>query len=115
MSNEKKTGLFDPPPLRTTPTMAPPSDLPAAYPDAVAKLSPDLVNLTDAERSLIVTGLSIHLCLIETGDPAVRAADVEAWGDDRPRNATAKIKALTLDRMRVILAAEEIIAKLQRR
>lgn len=61
--------------------------------------------LTKQEKEAIVIGLQMRVAYIETGDPMLRASDVQ-------NGHRGKIQALSPDQMRLIILSEDLIKKI---
>lgn len=67
---------------------------------------------TAEELELLREGVSLKICLVETGSPILRARDVVAMGEREARRSGGKLKALGSDQMRLILQLEDLRKKL---
>lgn len=70
--------------------------------------------LTDEEKEMIFVALSIRRNIVETGSPTLGASDLEKMEDKKhaERQYGAKIRALSDDQMRLLLASRELERKL---
>ena len=68
----------------------------------------------ETDIQLIICGLQMRMCFIETGNPLFRAKDLEDVPEETLRRyePTPKIKSLSESQMRIILRSEEIIKSL---
>ena len=64
------------------------------------------MNLTDEERRLVMEGLQMKICFIETHNPLLRAIDVKNCP------VGAKVMVLNSDQMRLIIKMEDLIVKI---
>jgi len=65
------------------------------------------LDISAQEREFLVRGLQIRICVIETGDPVLRANDAIAMGQPK------MVKALSADQRALIAEHEALVAKLQ--
>jgi hypothetical protein len=74
---------------------------------------------TSEEKELILYGLSMRKNVIETGDHNLSAIDAERIQDSHRReglhalNTThAKVRALTVEQMKIVIAIDELMNKI---
>ena len=67
--------------------------------------------LNEQEKEMIWISLGMRENYIETEDISISAADAQNMGKNAPRKV--KIKALSEDQMRLILASKEFVRKVQ--
>jgi len=66
---------------------------------------------TRSEVELMVLGLYMRICYIETGNPTLRAADLK---NADLTNVDAEVRVLSTDQMRLIVKMEDLIARMER-
>lgn len=64
------------------------------------------LDITREEKYDLVRGLQIRICLIETGDPVMRASDAANCGEHK------KIKALSDDQRELVCRHEALVTRL---
>lgn len=65
------------------------------------------MDITTQEKEDLVRGLLIRICIIETGDPVMRANDAINCGEHK------KVRALSDDQRALIARHEALVKKLQ--
>ena len=74
--------------------------------------------MTSWEKQELTLALSMRICLLETGDPVLRATDVHnqmrGASSAQRDQLTRKLKPLTTDVMRHIVRLEELMVKISK-
>jgi hypothetical protein len=68
--------------------------------------------LTQYEKEMLWAALNVRNNHIETGTVSMSAADVARFGDETNIPDGAKIRALSDDQMRLLIASREMISKI---
>ena len=65
------------------------------------------VDITTPEKEDLARGMLIRICIVETGDPVMRANDAINCGEHK------KVRALSEDQRALIARHEALVVKLQ--
>jgi hypothetical protein len=72
------------------------------------------MNITDDQQEIIIAGLQMRMCFIETGDCLMRAVDIqEQLKDGAEFDRGVEVKALSIDQMKLIIDSQDLINKLR--
>jgi hypothetical protein len=72
------------------------------------------LELTQEEKDVIIAGLQMRMCYIETGNPLLRACDVRNENTNKVSRFQKHqhIMPLSTHQMKIIITSEELIKKL---